>query len=170
MCVRVVRLLRVCRWKEKNRGADAGGAEGEEAGKRKMFAGKTRRKSLFCANFELRLSNRLTMKILSIYRAGKRVILSSMGKKSQPLIRLEQSKPSVQSVHLELPNLQTARGACFGPINGAVPNLFDPTGPLPGIKEFQVDMLVHALSDLGAKRGRKHVWKSATRAAWWGRK
>jgi len=53
-------------------------------------------------------------------------------------------------VHLELSNLQTARGARFGPINGTVPNLFNPTGLLPGIKGFQVDMLVHALSDLGA--------------------
>ena len=33
--------------------------------------------------------NRLSMKIAPIYRVGKRVILSSMGKTSQPLIRLE---------------------------------------------------------------------------------
>ena len=33
--------------------------------------------------------NPLTMKIPPIYRAGKRVILSSMGKNSQLLIRLE---------------------------------------------------------------------------------
>ena len=63
------------------------------------------RKSLFCADFELPSTNRLTMKIAPIYRAGKRVILSSMRKTSQPLIRLEESKPLVQSVHLELPNL-----------------------------------------------------------------
>jgi hypothetical protein len=31
-------------------------------------------------------------------------------------------------------------------------------------------MLVHALSDLGAKRSRKHGLKLATRAAQWGRR
>jgi hypothetical protein len=81
---------------------------------------KPGRKSLFCANFELPFANRLSMKISPIYRAGKRVILSSMGKTSQPLIRLEESKPLIQSVHLELLNLQTARGAYFRPLNGAV--------------------------------------------------
>jgi hypothetical protein len=141
---------------------------GKEAGNEGWLQ-ETGQESLFCAHFELPVANRLSMKIAPIYRAGKRVILSSMGKTSQPLIRLEQSKPLVQSVHLELSNLQTARGARFGPRNGAVPNLFDPTGPLPGIKGFQVDMLVHALSDLGAKRGSKHAWKSATRAARRGR-
>jgi hypothetical protein len=50
---------------------------------------KTGRKSLFCANFELPFANRLSMKIDPIYRAGQRVISSSMGKTSQPLIRLE---------------------------------------------------------------------------------
>jgi hypothetical protein len=110
------------------------------------------------------------MKIAPIYRAGKRAILSSMGKKYQPLIRPEWSKPLAQIGHLELPNLQTARGAHFGPINGVVSNLFDPTGPLPGITGFQVDILAHALSDLGAKRGRKHGLKSATRAAQWRRR
>ena len=78
------------------------------------------------------------MKIDPIYRAGQRVISSSMETTSQPLIRLEYFKPLVQSVHLELPNLQTARGARFGSKNGAVPNLFDPTGPLPRINGFQV--------------------------------
>ena len=46
-------------------------------------------KSLFCANFELSFANPLSMKIDPIYRAGQRVISSSMGKTSQPLIRLE---------------------------------------------------------------------------------
>jgi hypothetical protein len=76
---------------------------GEE--KKRLVAGKPGKKSLFCANFELTPLHRLSMKIAPIYRAGKRVILSSMGKTSQPLIRLEESKPLVQSVHLELPNL-----------------------------------------------------------------
>ena len=47
------------------------------------------RKSLFCADFGPFFLNPLTMKIAPIYRVGKRVILSSMGKNSQPLIRLE---------------------------------------------------------------------------------
>ena len=100
------------------------------------------------------------MELAPIYRAGKRVILSSTGKKSQPLIRLEESKPLVQSVHLELPNfgnprLQTERGGHFGPINGSVSKFFNPTGPFSRIKGFQVDILVYALSDLEAKQGRK---------------
>jgi hypothetical protein len=127
-------------------------------------------KGWFSANFELVFLLPLSMKIAPIYRAGKRAILSSMGEKYQPLIRPERSKPLAQSEHLELPNLQTARGAHFGPINEAVSNLFDPTGPLPGIEGFQVDILVNSLSDLGAKRGRKHGLKSATRAAQWGRR
>ena len=49
------------------------------------------------------------MKLAPIYRAGKSVILSSKGKKSQALIRLEESKPLVQSVHLELPNFGNPR-------------------------------------------------------------
>jgi hypothetical protein len=60
-----------------------------EKRKRRLVAGKPGRKSLFCANFELPLANRLSIKIAPIYRAGKRVILSSMEKMSQPLIRLE---------------------------------------------------------------------------------
>ena len=58
----------------------------------------------FSAKFELDFFLLLRIKSAPIYRGGKRVILSSLGKKSQPLIRLEESKPSVQSVHLELPN------------------------------------------------------------------
>jgi len=59
--------------------------------KLEMRAGcrKPGRKSLFCANFELPFANPLSMKIDPIYRAGKRVILSSIRKTSQPLIRLE---------------------------------------------------------------------------------
>jgi len=59
----------------------------------------------FSANFGLDFLLPFSMKLAPIYRAGKRVILSSTGKKYQPLIRLEESKPLVQSVHLELPNL-----------------------------------------------------------------
>jgi hypothetical protein len=59
----------------------------------------------FSADFELVFLLPLSMKFAPIYRDTKRVILSSMWKKSQPLIQLEESKPSVQSVHLELPNL-----------------------------------------------------------------
>ena len=83
---RCVRAVRVCG------GLDYGRlslVEGEEAGKRKLVAGKPGWKSLFCANFELPLPHHLSMKIDPIYRAGQRVISSSMGKTSQPLIRLE---------------------------------------------------------------------------------
>ena len=59
----------------------------------------------FSANFELVFLLLLSMKFSPIYRDTKRVILSSTWKKSQPLIQLEESKPSVQNVHLELPNL-----------------------------------------------------------------
>jgi hypothetical protein len=124
----------------------------------------------FSANFELVFLLSLSMKIAPIYRAGKRAILSSMGETYQPLIRPERSKPLAQSGHLELPNLQTARGAHFGPINEAVSNLFDPTGPFSRIKVFQLDMLVHALSNLGYKRGSRQGLKSATRAAQWRRR
>jgi hypothetical protein len=79
-------------WGRKKSKAQGGlelAAGGEKRGKRRLVAGKPGRKSLFCAKFELPPSNRLSMKINHIYRAGKRVILSSMGKTSQPLIRLE---------------------------------------------------------------------------------
>ena len=59
----------------------------------------------FSANFELVFLLLLSMKFSPIYRNTKRVILSSTWKKSQPLIQLEESKPSVQNAHLELPNL-----------------------------------------------------------------
>jgi len=59
----------------------------------------------FSANFELVFLLLLSMKFSPIYRNTKRVILSSTWKKSQPLIQLEESKPSVQNVRLELPNL-----------------------------------------------------------------
>jgi hypothetical protein len=61
---------------------------GKEAGNEGWLQ-ETGQESLFCANFELSFANPLSMKINPIYRAGKRVILSSMGKTSQPLIRLE---------------------------------------------------------------------------------
>ena len=59
----------------------------------------------FFAIFGPRFSLHLSTKLAPIYRAGESVILSSTGKKSQPLIRLEESKPLVQRVHLELSNL-----------------------------------------------------------------
>jgi hypothetical protein len=68
-------------------GLDYGGEKKKKEGR--LFVGKPGRKSLFCANFELSFANRLSMKIDPIYRAGQRVISSSMGKTSQPLIRLE---------------------------------------------------------------------------------
>ena len=79
-----------------------GGEEKEREGwLQENRAGKTD----FLSNFELRFLLPPSMKLAPIYRDGKRVILCSTGKKSQPLIRLEESKPLVQSVHLELPNL-----------------------------------------------------------------
>jgi len=90
---RCVRAVRVCGSVGGCRGDSvvASGGPGREKKKRKgrLFSGKPGRKSLFCANFELSFSNRLSMKIDPIYRAGQRVISSSMGKTSQPLIRLE---------------------------------------------------------------------------------
>ena len=44
-----------------------------------------------------------------------------------------------------------------------------PTGQRSGIKGFQVAMLVHSLSILGAKRGIKCACKAATRTASRGR-
>jgi hypothetical protein len=76
-----------------------------EKAEKGLFAGKMNTEGWFSANFELVFSPPLSMKLAPIYRAGKRVILSSTGKKSQPLIWLEESKPLLQSVHLELPNL-----------------------------------------------------------------
>ena len=91
----MVRLLGD-RWDVVFRGKDGGEISGggwkprrREKREGRLFAGKPGRKSLFCVNFELPVANRLSMKIDPIYRAGKRVILSSMGKTSQPLIRLE---------------------------------------------------------------------------------
>jgi hypothetical protein len=55
------------------------------------------------------------MKSAPIYRRWKRAILSSRGKNFQPLIWMEESRPSVQSVHLELPNL-TVQGCPRWPL------------------------------------------------------
>ena len=79
-------------------------------------------------------------------------------------------KSAPRTVKFGHPRLQTARGCHFGPINGAVSKLFDPTRPLYEINMFQGNMLVHALSDLGATRAGKCAWKAATRAAFRGRK
>jgi len=93
----VVRLLGDG-WDVVSRGKDGGEVSGggwrprwreKKKGEGRLFSGKPGRKSLFCANFELPFANRLSMKIDPIYRAGQRVISSSMGKTSQPLIRLE---------------------------------------------------------------------------------
>ena len=65
------------------------------------------------------------------------------------------SKCAPRTAKFGNPRLQTARGCHFGPINEAVSKIVDPTGPFHGIKGFQVDMLVHALSDLGATRVRE---------------
>jgi hypothetical protein len=64
------------RWREKKR-------------KGRLFAGKPGRKAYFVPTLSSSFANRLSMKIDPIYRAGQRVISSSMGKTSQPLIRLE---------------------------------------------------------------------------------
>ena len=84
-------------WDVVSRGKDGGEVSGgvwrprwrEKKREGRLFSGKPGRKSLFCANFELSFANPLSMKIDPIYRAGQRVISSSMGKTSQPLIRLE---------------------------------------------------------------------------------
>ena len=115
------------------------------------------------------------MKLAPIYRDGKRVILSSTGKKVSALdstqgIQAFGSKCAPRTAEFGNPRLQTARGCHFGPINGAVSKIVDPTGPLHGIKGFQVDMSVHALSDLGATRVRNSALKAATRAALRGRR
>jgi hypothetical protein len=80
---RCVRAVRVCvglwgaglRWREKKK-------EG------RLFAGKPGRKAYFVPTLSSLFANPLSMKIDPIYRAGQRVISSSMGKTSQPLIRL----------------------------------------------------------------------------------
>ena len=50
---------------------------------------KPGKKAYFVPTLSSSLANLLSMKIDPIYRAGQRVISSSMGKTSQPLIRLE---------------------------------------------------------------------------------
>ena len=59
--------------------------------KLEMRAGcrKPGRKAYFVPTLSSPFANPLSMKIDPIYRAGQRVISSSMGKTSQPLIRLE---------------------------------------------------------------------------------
>jgi len=59
----------------------------------------------FLADFEPNFLLPQAMKSTSIYRRWKRAILSSLEKNFQPLIWLEESKPLVQSMYLELPNL-----------------------------------------------------------------
>jgi hypothetical protein len=83
----------------------AEGHGGERKQKKWLFAEKWIQKAGFRPTLSSIVFSFLSMKFAPIYRDTKRVILSSTGKKSQPLIRLEESKPSVQSVHLELPNL-----------------------------------------------------------------
>jgi hypothetical protein len=83
----------------------AGGHGGEKKEREGWLQENRAGEADFFANFELSFSLPQSMKFAPIYRDTKRVILSSMWKNSQPLIQLEESKPSVQSVHLELPNL-----------------------------------------------------------------
>jgi len=67
----------------------AAGSHGGEKKEREGWLQENRAGKAYFVNFALPPANRLSMKIAPIYRAGKRVILSSMGKMSQPLIRLE---------------------------------------------------------------------------------
>jgi hypothetical protein len=93
----VVRLLGDG-WDVVSRGKDGGGVSGggwrprwrEKKKEREGCLQENRAgKAYFVPTFELSFANRLSMKIDPIYRAGQRVISSSMGKTSQPLIRLE---------------------------------------------------------------------------------
>jgi len=81
------RAVRVCvglwggaglRWREKKKKEREG-----------CLQEKPGRKAYFVPTLSSPFSNPLSMKIDPIYRAGQRVISSSMGKTSQPLIRLE---------------------------------------------------------------------------------
>jgi len=75
------------------------------------------------------------------------------------------SKCAPRTAKFGSPRLQTVRGGHFRPINEAISKFVDPTGPFSRIEGIQVDMLVHALSNLGAKRGIKCACKAATRPA-----
>jgi len=68
-------------------GLDYGGEKKKKEGR--LFARKPGRKAYFVPTLSSPFANPLSMKIDPIYRAGQRVISSSMGKTSQPLIRLE---------------------------------------------------------------------------------
>jgi hypothetical protein len=74
-CVRAVRGAGL-RWRGKKK-------------KGKAVCRKPGRKAYFVPTLSSSFANPLSMKIDPIYRAGQRVISSSMGKTSQPLIRLE---------------------------------------------------------------------------------
>jgi hypothetical protein len=119
----------------------------------------------FSANFELVFLLLMSMQMAPIYRDGKRVILYSTGKKSTRGIQAVGSKCAPRIAKFGSPRLQTVRGGHFRPINGAVSKFVDPTGPFSGIEGIHVDILVHALSNLGAKRGIKCACKAATRPA-----
>jgi hypothetical protein len=73
--------------------AQGGGFElaagGEKKERESWLQEKQGGKAYFVPILSSQKKNLLSMKISPIYRAGKRVILSSMGKTSQPLIRLE---------------------------------------------------------------------------------
>jgi hypothetical protein len=64
-------------------------AGGEKKERESWLQEKQGGKAYFVPILSSQKKNLLSMKISPIYRAGKRVILSSMGKTSQPLIRLE---------------------------------------------------------------------------------
>jgi len=107
--------------------ATCGGASGGEAcggpgwwleprrerGREKLH--KWGQRGCFSADFGPDFLLPQAMKCNPIYRRWKRAILSSGGKTFQPLIWLEESKPSVQSVYLELPNL-TVQGCPRWPL------------------------------------------------------
>jgi len=67
----------------------AGGHDGEKKEREGWLQENRAGKAYFVPILSSIPPNRLSMKIAPIYRVGKRVILSSMGKTSQPLIRLE---------------------------------------------------------------------------------
>jgi len=97
--------------------ATCGGASGGEAGggsgwwlewwrerERKNNCRNGGQRGWFLADFEPEFLLPQNMKSTSIYRQ-LRAILSSRGKNFQPLMWLEESKPLIQNVYLELPNL-----------------------------------------------------------------
>jgi len=67
------------------------------------------------------------------------------------------SKCAPRTVKFDSPRLPD-----FRPVIGAVLTFIGLTGQCSGIEGFQVAILVHELSILGAKRGIKYTYKTAT--------